>query len=329
MHSPVYRTIIREALTFSLKKRYLWFFGLFAALLGNGGEYEILLRLFQNSFNGSLIDILSVFSGGGVFSTAFIKKIFSSFAADPFSGFLLFFLIVLFLVALVFLVWLISVSQAAIVYAIAHSSQKETHTLSYGFRIGRKYFFSILGLNVIYFLSFSLALTIIGLPVYLYSTFLEAQGGLGIYLLTFFVFVPFAIIVSFVAKYALSYIVLHDYKLIDALWHGWNLFLTNWLVSLEMAMSLFLFNLFFGLIGIIVLIFVATPFFIVSSVFISIGSGIGTFSVLVLGIIVAFIVLAFIGMFLATFQYSAWTMLFLRFKERGVLSKLIRIFHAR
>ncbi len=329
MQIPVYRTIIRSALLFSWKKKYLWFFGLFAALLGNGGEYEILFRLFQKSYEGSLTDILSIFSGSGIFSVAFIKKFFFSFFEDPFSGFLSFFLVILFLVSIGFLVWLISISQATIVYTVAHSSREEIHSLSKGMRIGKKYLFSILGLNILYFFFISLALTIIGLPVYLYSTFLEAEGGLLIYLVSFFIFVPFAIIISFVAKYALSYIVLHNEHLLNALWKGWNVFLSHWLVSLEMAFGLFILNLLFGFLAIIALIFVATPFFIVSSIFISLGSDIGVFSVVVLGIITAFAVLAFVGMFLATFQYSAWTMLFQRITEHGAISKLIRIFHAR
>jgi hypothetical protein len=41
----LYRSILKRAWEISWKFKYLWFFGLFAALLGNGGEFEIILMM--------------------------------------------------------------------------------------------------------------------------------------------------------------------------------------------------------------------------------------------------------------------------------------------
>ena len=43
----LYRDIIKEAWQITWRRRFLWFFGLFAVLLGNGGEYEILFQNFD------------------------------------------------------------------------------------------------------------------------------------------------------------------------------------------------------------------------------------------------------------------------------------------
>jgi hypothetical protein len=40
----LYRSIFRQAWAITWQYKYLWFFGFFAALLGNGGEYEILSK---------------------------------------------------------------------------------------------------------------------------------------------------------------------------------------------------------------------------------------------------------------------------------------------
>ena len=40
----LYRDIIKEAWYITWRRKFLWFFGLFAVLLGNGGEYEILIQ---------------------------------------------------------------------------------------------------------------------------------------------------------------------------------------------------------------------------------------------------------------------------------------------
>ena len=37
----IYRSILKQAVNIAWKFKYLWFFGLFAALAGNGGIYNI------------------------------------------------------------------------------------------------------------------------------------------------------------------------------------------------------------------------------------------------------------------------------------------------
>ena len=41
---PFYRTILKQAWSLTWRHKYLWWFGIFAALLGNGGEFEILFN---------------------------------------------------------------------------------------------------------------------------------------------------------------------------------------------------------------------------------------------------------------------------------------------
>ena len=50
----LYRNILSQAWKITWRSKYLWFFGLFAALLGNGGELEIVFRGFDGDFKDSL-----------------------------------------------------------------------------------------------------------------------------------------------------------------------------------------------------------------------------------------------------------------------------------
>ena len=39
-----YRNILKQAWKITWRNKYLWWLGIFAALLGNGGEFEILFN---------------------------------------------------------------------------------------------------------------------------------------------------------------------------------------------------------------------------------------------------------------------------------------------
>src|SRR3989338_5841641 len=45
---PTYRAILKKSLYFIANNKKLWFLGFFIALLGNGGEYEIILNSIRN-----------------------------------------------------------------------------------------------------------------------------------------------------------------------------------------------------------------------------------------------------------------------------------------
>ena len=64
---PLYRKVLKQALFITWRAKFLWIFGFFAALLGNGGAYEILFRSFsQAREKGILAIILDTLSESGL-----------------------------------------------------------------------------------------------------------------------------------------------------------------------------------------------------------------------------------------------------------------------
>jgi hypothetical protein len=150
-----------------------------------------------------------------------------------------------------------------------------------------------------------------------------------LYLAAFLVAMPFTLIVGFVTIYADAYIVLHRKPLIEGIETAAALFKKYWLISLETALLLFLVNVAVSLaigVGFGFLALMFFPLAIGASAVgfqsgIAVAAGIG--AVVIVGLIVV------IGAWLTTFQYSAWTLLFLKLtrRDRDAVSKVERVFN--
>lgn len=327
MLGSFYRTIVSDALAISWRNRYLWVFGLFAALLGSGGEYEIFFKAIGKSAHGTAFPTLGVLYSSNLFSVSALSEFFSKLFTNTFSFIVIVAILALFLLIVAFLVWLASVSQAALVHSADRLGSGKKNDFAGAYAFGRKTFLPVLGLNLVYYLVVAISLAIIGLPGYLVSHS-GGSGAIWFYLLSFLVFLPVAIIVSFITKYGLAFVVLKKEKFLDALFLGWQLFYRNWLISLEMVVIILAVDVLFGVATIVAMIFVSIPFVIFALLMSYVGAGIAMTLMYVFGMIAAFLALVVIGTFVVSFQYAAWTMLFNRLTAgRGALSKLVRLFH--
>ena len=61
-----------------------------------------------------------------------------------------------------------------------------------------------------------------------------------LFVVSFIIFIPLAVMVSFITRYASCYVVLKNYRFRDSFKLGITLFTKNWLISLEMALALIL-----------------------------------------------------------------------------------------
>ena len=142
----LYREIIKEAWWITWHNKFLWFFGLFVALLGNGGEYEIIFRNTDTVANQrAIIYNLQHLSQTGQLQTVWnnIVDYFSAYTLNS---------IVLLAVALaisVFVIWLVMVSQAGLIDSSLKLQSKQSANLESGFGAGRKYFMPIFLLNLL------------------------------------------------------------------------------------------------------------------------------------------------------------------------------------
>jgi hypothetical protein len=321
---PLYRKLFKQSLLITWKNKYLWFFGFFAALLGNGGDYEIISRATTNNTSGqiSLGDLMQT----NVFSGQTLITIKDFMAEEPLS-FVLTLLVGLFILVMTcFLIWLVNVSQAALVNnAIAISAGKTTG-FKEGLEVGKKNFWPVLSLNLMSKILTSLIFVIISFPMIMSADRPGAAGTGLLYLLVFLIFIPIAIILAFIIKYAIAYKVIKGDDLFISLAKAWNLFRENWLVSVEMAFALFFINVLFGLAVIFLVMILALPFLFLALVLYYMTSVIGFWLIAILALIFLFLLVMVAGAASATFQISSWSTLFIELTGRGATAKVVRAF---
>lgn len=301
----LYRTIIRKAISIAWRYKYLWFFGLFASFAANGEEYDILVRNFNTVEQMQAnLERLSRLKDEGQLAIGW-QNITAYIAENLFSVLL----IAAVILAILFLiVWLITVSQASIIAAASrHEKRKEVDFLDL-FWSGHRYFWRIFLVNVYVKLILYGILLLPGIPLAtLFVNTNELGYAVSLSLLAFFVLVPLSMIFSFITKYAAAFVVIEDYTANQAFLAAWRLFFKNWLVSLEMALLLFLINFGVTFLALALLGFSGLPFTQVGFIF---------FTMLV----------AFVGSVISTFQFSAWAILFIRLLEGKGFAKLTRVF---
>jgi len=98
-----------------------------------------------------------------------------------------------------------------------------------------------------------------------------------------------------------------------------RLFRDNWLVSVEMAVIIFLIDFLASGVVLVILSLFFLPLLLL-------GLILQLNWLIILIMLLAIVVIVVFGSALATFQTASWTVLFLRLKERGVLAKLERLF---
>lgn len=321
----LYRDILGQAWQLTWNYKYLWFFGLFAALLGNGGELELIFRGLSGDYTQSFLPSLQAIAKTGVFSISTLGNIGNMLVSDSFTLLLVLGTILLLIFLSAFMIWLVMVSQAAIVNNAANGIAGKKHDFKGGLDIGMKKFWPILGLNVLLKLIIYILFVFLSLPAIIVFYQTDVTITKSIFIASFLVFVPLSIVVAFIIKYAVAYTVIKGSRIIQAIREGWILFVNNWLVSIEMAFILFFINFLVGLCLVFLFLILAVPFLFIS--FLVIKSGIiMNFGVLLLvAMFFYLVIIAVVGSALATFQISSWTGLFIKLVGRGGVSKIVRM----
>ncbi len=314
----LYRNIIKQALRITRNHPILWIFGFFAALLGNGGEVEFILVQFK-SFSSGMMDFsdsfLALFGTGGKNAASFFIKFFQ--ASDSWLAILVG--LILFLGVL----WLTISSQGALACGIAEAGALGKVNLKENFLYASKRFFSLLCILFISRFSAIFIFLVIGIPfAALLMYFLNPLVSTVVSL--FVVGLPLMVFASMVSKYAVCYRLFENKKTSDSLSSAINLFSEHWLVSIELALFLFVLNLVFGFFMIFMFVFFSAPFVLATRLLEETHYLLALAS-LIIGEIVLFATLMVFGSILAVFQNSAWVEMFVKIRNRKYFSKLIRV----
>ncbi|MFA4833634.1 MAG: hypothetical protein WC619_02160 [Patescibacteria group bacterium] len=324
----LYRNILKQALSITWRHKYLWFFGLFATLIGGGGEYQVLVQGIGGDTAQNLFPNFSRLAETGIFSRSGLANMGELLKNDPFTAIVLILVSLIILALIVFLIWLMTVSQTALVNNSAEiiSGKKELSSgVRRGVAAGVRYFWPVLGLNIIIKIIICLAFFFISLPVVFWAAKMNPVVNGSLYIILFIIFIPLAIVLSFIIKYAICYVVIKGSNFINAIKEGWQLFTKNWLISIEMAFILFFINFLVGLGIILAVLILIVPFLFLALILYKAISFIGFWLIIVIGLIVLLTIIVGGGAALTTFQTVSWTGLFTELIGRGGVSKIERI----
>ncbi|MBU2575740.1 DUF4349 domain-containing protein [Patescibacteria group bacterium] len=319
LSQSLYRDIILRAWNTTRNNVHFWILGFLAAFLGNGGELEFILTQFNRLSTGTLEiseGLISAFGTGGSNIIRLVSNLFAPVHDNlP--------LIILLGVILFALVWLAVSAQGAIIRAIALSGGMDRTDLSEHFFKGSSSFFSLLAIILTTRLGAFFAFAVIGIPIGALMMYFLDPWVAGV-LAFFIVGVPFLIIASLISKYAIAYHMLDRKSWKSSIIHALQLFADNWLISIELAIIVFIINILAGAVIILLIVLFSVPFILLAS-FLQDNYQNITITLLWVGEIVAFVALLLFGSILATFQYACWTELFLKIRKHGHLSKIMRI----
>ncbi len=318
----LYRNILKQALMLSWQNKHLWFFGLFAALFIDNSGFEFFLQM---SGGNGLGESVNKFTQTGILSFQGISNAASLLTKEPLAVIASLLILLVFLALFLFLIWLTIVSQVAIVNNSASIFSNKKVKLQDGVMAGIRKFWPALLLNFIAFL-------VMLIPLFL-GNFNPSQLILKIlYIILFLLIAVLVIAFSFVLKFAIASLVIKDNNFSESLKKGWELFAKNWVISIEMALLLFA----IGLFGYISIRFLLLPLLAMSVLFIGLilysllsFSNMVAFVVFmvfyILGYIASFIIIVLFGAYLAVFQITAWTKLYIELSGKGAQSKISRI----
>jgi len=319
----IYRNILKQAWQITWHSRWLWLFGLFAAVLGNGGIFNILINNIASVQNqGAIITNLnSLFAQGsiGAIGASFVEVLSNlNFAS--------FLVLLLILVFGLFILWLAIVTQGGLISGGFRLHKNQPTSFKESWQRGLAKFWPVLWLNVATRVITYLLLVILGLPFFfLYVATQNLVWQWFLLVVSFMIFIPVAIIIALLVQYAIMFVVVKNSEIKMSVKESWELFKKNWIVSIEMAVVLFIINILAGLGLLISALFILLPFLILG--FLGVYFTINSLFVLaiILGGLVLVITVFIFGAILSVFKTTAWVILFTRLTEGTIIPKLLRL----
>ncbi|PJC52451.1 MAG: hypothetical protein CO030_02785, partial [Candidatus Magasanikbacteria bacterium CG_4_9_14_0_2_um_filter_42_11] len=214
------------------------------------------------------------------------------------------------------------VSQGALVHSTAHSvHHKRLPDAGVSWDVGVASLWKVFAINVLK----KVLLGVVGLLVALMSwPILFSLGGSPLlFLVVFLLAAMSSLIVSVVSVYAIGYVVIEEYAFLPAVRTGWTLFREHWLVSLEVGMVIFVFDLLVSFLFVTIFFVSLLPAFVAymfallfsSTLIFSLGVAVSTTLFLICLFLIASV--------FSTFTIAAWTYLFMQMHKTGLKSHVL------
>ena len=326
--TSLYRPILKKAWDVSRRYKSLWFFGLFATIISSGGEYEIISKSISDPTNqGGFITIISESVQTAVNSALSVggnvwQNMGQSIIKYPIPSIIALLILIITITIGLFCAWIAVTSQVGIIKNISLILKNKKTSINEGIDFGVKKFWPVLGADVVLKIILFILFFILGK-----ETILTNGGNIAltvVYYLSFIVFVFAVLIISFIIKYQIFYVVLNNGKFLYSFKSAWQLFAKNWLISLEMALALFLIYIASGFISLICSTILSAIPIVVLPLYFGFLPIIISYIIAIICFILMVVIILFIAAFITTFQWVAWTALFVRINSGEELSKIER-----
>jgi hypothetical protein len=326
----LYRPVVTQALKIALKFKNLWFFGFISVLASVGGEYEMITRWILSAGEEGLISAFVISfqegwkegaatAGDAGFFEVIFGLVINNFSALAISIFAL--LLILVIVAI--LVWLVVACLIALIKSLPLALKNKRVRILEALDGANRIFWPVFGALAVFKIFLFLLFAVLSWELWL----LAELGSISkiLMVLSMIVFILVALFASFILKYQLLFIIVKNKKFIESYRLSWDLFLKNWLISIEMAFIMFgsylvatvfvvlFFTIFTGIPIIVV------PFYL---------SGLPMYlnvAVSVLSLVVGLISIILVSAFVTVFQWAGWVALFEKLVGGDEVSKLERL----
>jgi hypothetical protein len=314
----LYREALSASFLFSWKQKKLWVFGLLAAMLGQMGMAEFIVKVLKIGSTNSTAKILlfPTFVRSGDWNL-FVPVDVKIWAITL--GLLLFGIFV-------FLVFAAVSSQGAIIHSVAKSVKKnKLPKMGESWHIGVHHAGRLFFINMIKKITLFIASLLIGISIFaLVINF--SFISFFLYLVLFVVAAIISLSVTIISIYAAGYVVVEQYKFVEAVQSAWKLFTSHWLVSIEVGIIVLFAEIamvIFAIWGVAIL-FLPTMIIWFMSV-LSLNSALWIAGTTIATILSSIFVML-LGSFFTVFTTSVWTYLFMKMHKVGIVSTIAHTF---
>lgn len=310
-HLPLYREIICQAWGFTWRERSLWVLGIFSALIVTGGALEIFSRNLQWVFNPRRL--------------MWPFNRFTLAHLDLAGTELLIIFCLLILALLIFFIFMSVKSFISLIVVTAQGYSGERINLAKMWQASQKNFWPVFGIVVLFKILIFLFSLLNILPLWLIW---GGQAGLAwvcFYPLLFLITVTASLVCSFLMVLTAAYVVIEKRIISKAIGLGWRLFTKHWLVSLEMALIIFVVNFLLGLLAVAGTFIVGLPVLLAALFAFFVSLPILAKAAFFVGFLLISVLILGVAGFLGAFHVIAWTLLFKRMTEGSAVSKLHRL----
>lgn len=322
MKESIYIHATKKAWHFAWDHKVLWFFGIFAAFLGQFGVVEFLGKVGIHQFNadnylgttGSVIAEVSNFIGS--VSNSYSSKMILSF------------LLVLIFCLLATFVFVAVVSQGLLLYAGSQSIKGKKIDMMKSWHVGSANFWRLFFLN--FFKKIIIAIVAIILSLSAYGVLMSPSIPNGIFLtLVVLLLALIGLVLSILFFYSAGYLVIEKETISMSIQKAWQMFVGHPVVSFEISLLTVILNLFFGVataLGFILLVLPAVLVWFV--VVLVLGSQISLVSTFVASLIMFTMYIMIAGAGFTVFTTYIWTDVFLEMHHTGIKSRVARFFRS-